>query len=126
MVLQMPGESREDRERNMREWMDEAEQMQIDEGDITPSETGYGQSPTLADNFYDNNADGSPISGELLDAASLEEAGMHIEDLNADDVLQDEDSYNIDELDIEGVALDELNLKDEDAEALDAEDPAQE
>lgn len=60
------GENKADRQRNLAEWLDVSEQMQVDEGDVTASEIMPGDTD-MADEGLDE---------DLL----MDEQGMHIEE----------------------------------------------
>jgi hypothetical protein len=63
-------ENKRTREENLDEWLDEVEQMEVDEGDVTPSEIMEGD---------------LELSDEFLDDELLNEAGIHIEEVLPDE-----------------------------------------
>jgi hypothetical protein len=76
------GETPEEHERNLREWMDESEQELLSQGEITESDLGGQRHPArLSDD-------------ELGEDDLLEEYGMHLEaedGIDLDDEVSDED-----------------------------------
>jgi hypothetical protein len=63
-------ENEKTREENLDEWMDMAEQKEIDEGDVTASEIMPGD---------------LELADETLDDDVLNEYGMHVEEVPADE-----------------------------------------
>lgn len=66
------------REENLEEWLDVAEQIELDEGDVSASEVMQGD---------------LDLADDSLDDDLLNEYGMHVEDedLLDDDLLDDEE-----------------------------------
>ena len=63
-------ETEQSREENLDEWLDMAEQKEIDEGDVTPSEIMPGD---------------LELAEDSLDDDVLNEYGMHVEEQPADE-----------------------------------------
>jgi hypothetical protein len=63
-------ETEQTREENMDEWLDVTEQIEMDEGDVTPSEVMPGD---------------LELAEDTLDDDLLNEYGMHVEELPPDE-----------------------------------------